>query len=425
VIIPDWMITKGYGVFLVNTFEGNTLSQQIQSVLNKLNPELACAHSSAIQTRSWVYQNRVAVFDYIIHGREIAFDVTITDHGGLRVEVFDRKNSTNSNIEMLRLDFLGNGRFLATEIVSFVDSEDLVQQTSQAIQMVIEQIILIGHHPSDAHIVRCVGAILPLVVVDVGANDLSPPPYLSLREAGICKIIGFEPQDDAFNLLQINKREDEMYFPFAIGAPGKVDLNIYKYSGFTSIYKIDENTIGIAPNWFSGTRLQRTASMNCLALDEVPGLPNFDLLKIDIQGGELNVFQNARRLLASALCIITEVSFFPLYENAPSFADVHQELVNQGFLLHKFLHQTKIAIASSYETVPSKTLESNQLIDGDAVYLRDYRNMENLSSSDIKKLALLGHFVFSSKDFVIRMLGELVRRKETLAKLVDGYIGSA
>jgi len=268
----------------------------------------------------------------------------------------------------------------------------------------------------------CVGAMSPLVVVDVGANGISEPPYAQLKDADLCKVIGFEPQRDAFDELQRNKRDNEEYFPFAIGAPGPVDINIYKYSGFTSTYKIDESTISTFPGWYSGTRLIETLQMNCVALDDVPGLPSFDMLKIDIQGGELNVFRNARRLLASALCVITEVGFFPLYEKAPNFADVHMELTGQDFILHKFLHKAHASIGNSYNKDASKTAGASQIIDGDAVYIRDYRNMETLSSVDIRKIALLSHFVFSSKDLTLRMLGELVRRNEVRADSLDEYI---
>jgi FkbM family methyltransferase len=408
----------------VSVFEGATQAQRIELVLGKLRHRLAESAPVVSPFKAWVYEGRVGVFDYIINGREIAFDVTIDNDASLRVDVFCRGGNKTSLGDIPSLRAMKDGRYLVMESPKSPVLEDHIRQVSQAINKTIAEINQLGAHPSDLRILKCVAPISPLFVVDVGANDLSPPPYLPLRQAGLCKIIGFEPQQAAFEELEQNKSDDELYFPYAIGAPGEVNLNIYSYSGFTSIFKIAENTIRIAPNWFSGTRLKQTVPMKCSALDEIPDLPKFDLLKIDIQGGELNVFLNARRALSTALCVITEVSFFPLYEKAPSFAEIHQELVKQGFLLHKFLHQTHISVASSYPT-GGANLGSSQLIDGDAVYLRDFRNIEGLDSEDIKKLALLGHFVFSSKDLVMRMLGELVRRNELSAKLVDDYIKSA
>lgn len=148
-----------------------------------------------------------------------------------------------------------------------------------------------------------------IVVVDIGANPISVPPYDILNKMGLCKIVGFEPQPQAYKNLKNRNPEKEVYFPYAIGKTGTTNLNIYKESGFTSTYKIDENTIKFInnPRWYDGTRLTETISMDCLSLDCVPNLPKFDLLKIDIQCGELNVFEDAKQVLKSAICVIPEV----------------------------------------------------------------------------------------------------------------------
>lgn len=54
-----------------------------------------------------------------------------------------------------------------------------------------------------------------------------------------------------------------------------------------------------------------TREVETVRLDDVPETASVDLLKIDIQGGELMVFQNAERRLADALVIQTEVEFLP------------------------------------------------------------------------------------------------------------------
>ena len=60
------------------------------------------------------------------------------------------------------------------------------------------------------------------------------------------------------------------------------------------------------------------------------------MLKIDIQGSELSVFQNGQEKLAEAVAIQTEVSFITWYLDQPSFGEVDLELRGQGFIPHCF-----------------------------------------------------------------------------------------
>ena len=71
-------------------------------------------------------------------------------------------------------------------------------------------------------------------------------------------------------------------------------------------------------------------------LDDVSELAPVDFLSIDVQGSELAVFRHGRRRLADVVAIQTEVSFVPLYENQPTFADLDAELRDQGFIPHTF-----------------------------------------------------------------------------------------
>ncbi|PQP54937.1 FkbM family methyltransferase, partial [Mycolicibacterium austroafricanum] len=71
-------------------------------------------------------------------------------------------------------------------------------------------------------------------------------------------------------------------------------------------------------------------------LDDISEIEHLDFLKIDIQGGELAVFQNGRTKLADAVAIQTEVSFVTLYRDQPTMGDVDVEMRSQGFVPHCF-----------------------------------------------------------------------------------------
>lgn len=59
-----------------------------------------------------------------------------------------------------------------------------------------------------------------------------------------------------------------------------------------------------------------------------------DLIKLDIQGAELQALYGAKRLLESTKLILLEVSFVPIYKDAPLFAEVDRFLVECGYRRH-------------------------------------------------------------------------------------------
>ena len=65
------------------------------------------------------------------------------------------------------------------------------------------------------------------------------------------------------------------------------------------------------PNW---GKVQERISIPTVRLDDVKEIDNVDYLKIDIQGGELEVFQNRVNRLRNCLVVQTEVEFLPMYE---------------------------------------------------------------------------------------------------------------
>ncbi len=69
---------------------------------------------------------------------------------------------------------------------------------------------------------------------------------------------------------------------------------------------------------------------NVLCANEI-GRPS--LLKIDVQGGELDVLKGMGQLLDVIDYIYLETSFIELYEGQSLFADTHEYLKSQGYIL--------------------------------------------------------------------------------------------
>jgi hypothetical protein len=54
-------------------------------------------------------------------------------------------------------------------------------------------------------------------------------------------------------------------------------------------------------------------------------------LKVDVQGGELEVLRGAEQLLKQATFVDLELSFVQLYEGAPLYDEVLRHLESRGF----------------------------------------------------------------------------------------------
>jgi len=64
------------------------------------------------------------------------------------------------------------------------------------------------------------------------------------------------------------------------------------------------------------------------------GLEDLDLLKVDVQGYELEVFAGGNETLRRTRVVVCEVSFFEHYIGQPLFPVIYQYLIENGYALH-------------------------------------------------------------------------------------------
>ncbi|MGW6703326.1 FkbM family methyltransferase [Streptomyces sp. NPDC054956] len=259
-------------------------------------------------------------------------------------------------------------------------------------------------------------------VVDIGANPIDgDPPYLDMLRSGLCRVTGFEPQPDALEELRRRKGPYETYLPDAIGDGGTHTLHVAAASGMTSLFKPDPNRLGLFNGFTDWGSVREEIPVGTRRLDDVEEVGAFDLLKIDIQGAELMVFQNAREKLAEAVAIHTEVSFVPLYEDQPVFGDVDQELRRQGFIPHAFTAVKRWPIAPVIFGGDFRQA-LHQLLEADIVYVRDFGHPESMTDEQLKQLALVAHHVYGSTDLAYRCLSVLVTRNAVAPGAPGDYL---
>ena len=261
-------------------------------------------------------------------------------------------------------------------------------------------------------------------VVDIGANPIEgDPPYKELLINGMCKVTGFEPQNEALSKLNSAKSANETYLPYAVGNGSSKTLNICNYSGWTSTFKPSAASLDVYSIYKNNAKIINQVPLVTKRLDDIDEVNNIDFLKIDIQGGELEVFQNANNKLSNAVVIQTEVSFVNLYENQPSFGEVDIELRRQGFIPHRFA-AIKRGIISPFVINNDPRQPLHQLLEADMVYVKDFHYPDNFDDLQIKHLCLIAHSCYKSYDLVYRCLLILEQRNAIEANSTQKYLQS-
>lgn len=176
---------------------------------------------------------------------------------------------------------------------------------------------------------------LPLAsVIDAGANV----GQFSLLIQGLhplADIHAFEPLADAaaiFNRL-FDRAPRVRLYPVALGAAeGMAALHISRRSDNSSLLPISDHQAAFAP----GTEEIGTVEVPVRRLDALlaeTSLPRPCLLKIDAQGGELDILKGATGLFPVVDYIYVEISFTEFYAGQPPADRILEFVRAQGYRL--------------------------------------------------------------------------------------------
>jgi FkbM family methyltransferase len=256
-------------------------------------------------------------------------------------------------------------------------------------------------------------------ILDVGAALLESPPYQSLIDAGAGRLFGFEPDQQACEKLKKEFGGAHRFFQcFAgDGCPGTFYETSWAPTG--SLYPPNSPLLEKFHALPDYTRLVATHAVDTVRIDDITEIDNVDFIKIDVQGSELPILQNAMRALSSAVAIQVEVEFVELYKGQPMFADVDEFLRGQGFQFHTFLGLEGRAF-KPLAPAGKETASFRQHLWSDAVYVRDWMHLESLSASQLRNYAILVHDIWTSYDLAHVILAALDR--STNSRLADAYV---
>ncbi|MGB3309232.1 MAG: FkbM family methyltransferase [Nodosilinea sp.] len=160
------------------------------------------------------------------------------------------------------------------------------------------------------------------LVLDVGANE-GQFINTSLALMPNVPIYAFEPNPSLTKDLYSRYRDFNVkIFPCALGdSSKKASLNISKFSPSSSLLKGGSQLATEFPEVvFEEIAEVEIKRLDSLVLDDV-GVKDL-LLKIDVQGFEMDVLRGAVGILDRILVIVCEANFAPLYENQCAFEEI-------------------------------------------------------------------------------------------------------
>jgi FkbM family methyltransferase len=172
-------------------------------------------------------------------------------------------------------------------------------------------------------------------LVDVGANE-GEFIRAATQLAKPAAVIALEPLPACQPMLTpllASSSNGQLIRAAAGAAPGEVELNC---TGNTKMSSLLPPQPGIEASYANGDyAVLQKLKVPIVRLDDVVAPDaRVGLLKIDVQGYEMEVLRGAARTLCQTDALLIEVNYTPHYEGAVSFNDLHAFLTTTGFHLH-------------------------------------------------------------------------------------------
>jgi len=203
-------------------------------------------------------------------------------------------------------------------------------------------------------------------ILDVGANEGQ---FAALMRE-VCPeahIYSFEPLPEVYARLEAAYRDNPMVTTvnLALGAEaGVVQMNRSDFSPSSSLLPMAELHRQEWPQSAGHTQVPvRLARLDDWMAEARPVLQGALLVKLDVQGYEASVIEGAQETLRRAHLVVSEVSFYELYEGQPLFAEIHARMAALGFRFRGNIEQhhsqkcNRILFADA-------VFENTQLVDG-------------------------------------------------------------
>ena len=273
----------------------------------------------------------------------------------------------------------------------------------------------------DSEIVKHIfAASTPLQIVDIGASDIEDKPvYDPLMEEGLSNLIGFEPSPEMYEKLKDLESDNAHYLPYALGDGTEQTLKVCRAPGMTSLLEPDMELLTHFHGFDDWAIVEERLPIQTYRLDDIEEISDIDFIKIDTQGAEYQIIEAGQKKITNAVAMHVELSFKPIYHGEKSFAEVDLLMNKLGFSLHTMAQINRRAFRPM--------IFNNSIFDGlhhilqvDALYIKDFKNLGELSPGKLGSLAAILHYCYGSFDAALLALRHYDRKSST--DLADTYL---
>lgn len=180
---------------------------------------------------------------------------------------------------------------------------------------------------------RSGGRRQPIGFVDIGSRGGLSRNWAVLDSLGLLRPMFFEPDLAAHATISARHPGATIFGEAVWSHAGVLPLHVTAHAGCSSLLRpaydsrlpaVFRDMLGIA----------RVVEVEAVRAEDVlrahPGLVP-EIIKIDVQGGELEVLRGFGDALRAAVCVELEVSFLRMYDDQPLFDEVYAFLVESGF----------------------------------------------------------------------------------------------
>ena len=258
-----------------------------------------------------------------------------------------------------------------------------------------------------------------LRLVDVGARDGVDPRWAAF--ASVIEVVAFEP--DEAECERLNREAGSLpyparFLPQALGreAAQDVPFHVANWPVASSIYPPNEAFLRSFPEARALLATREVRRIATTTLDSASVEHGFgcDVLKLDVEGAELDVLRGGDAVLGKALVLEVEVELNPIFEGQPLYADVDAHLRERGWTLQG-LRRTSWRRGARLD--PAESGDGGQIVAADALYLSPAATGELELERELKLLVAMA--AYRQADFVLARLrgGGVVARELSAVEL--------
>jgi FkbM family methyltransferase len=172
----------------------------------------------------------------------------------------------------------------------------------------------------------------PLVLIDIGGRNGLSRPWQILYKAGLVAPVFFEPEPKAATALEASYKSSTVINDAVWSDKTRKTLHVTAQPGCSSILAPDpDERMPEAIKLMM--HVEKLVDVDLIrpdiALTKLGIIP--DVVKLDIQGAELEALKGFGKLLQSVSCVEMEVSFMKGYGEQPLFGELYDFMVDSGF----------------------------------------------------------------------------------------------